>query len=205
MSEQGKLLEAGYQIYQLRGICIQDIRSEGERFADGGRKFFSTWARRRCPELENLRSMEGTSIAISPRELFWPGSDRISYREQQDLLAIKTLELQTYYPGVIAIMGSAPDWIDASMQHFKATGERLFGTRLGLRMTITDTVVKLNDERSDARIRVGDFKPKQGLRFDIYQSVELDNKRPDIYDGGQNVVGIMLDLGNLKNDRMIGL
>gem|GEM_PF-1303094 len=128
--QHGALTERGRLIYAPTGQSIATLREKG-------RKFWSTW-HEEYPDFENLPSRL-TEIAIDPQELFLPNSNRKTLAEQEKMIAKYSEKLAKEVPGVQAILGEAPDYVELAFLHLDATDERLFGEKYDYRYTRTKT------------------------------------------------------------------
>ena len=116
--EQKKgLARLGYKyFYPLPRQTMADLREEGNRF-------WGTWYK---DEFEKALSM-GAEIALNPRALFLARSNNKTLSQQESMISRFSKELGKEVPGVIAVMGEAPDYSGLAFAHKTATGVRLFG------------------------------------------------------------------------------
>lgn len=80
--------------------------------------------------------------------------------EQEEMVRKFSKELGGRIPGVKAIIGEAPDYIELAFRHFDKTGERLFGKRYNSDYTRTKTPTMGFDVAL-----VGNFHDEFGLSF----------------------------------------
>jgi len=114
------LEKEGYLIYQLTGQSIKSLRK-------AGRKFWSTW-HEDYPDLEALTSRQ-SEVAINPKQLFLPDSNRKTLAEQEAMVAEFSRELTQKVEGVEAIIGEVADYGELAFSHLDATSEYLFGEK----------------------------------------------------------------------------
>ncbi len=124
------LEKAGYVVYELTGQSIRSLR-------EAGRRLWSTWHQDR-PEFEALNSIS-SEIAINPRQLFLPDSNRKTLKEQKIMVAQFSKKLAKQISGVQAIIGEAPDYVESYFAHLDATGQHLFGEEYGYGYARTKT------------------------------------------------------------------
>ena len=124
------LEKQGYIIYGLTGASIKSQREAGRPF--------------RTPLLADhtgftaLQSMQ-SEVSINPDKLFLPESNNRTLAKQEEMVDKFSQELNEKVPGVKAIIGQAPDYVELSFQHFDATKDRLFGEKYGYNYTRTKT------------------------------------------------------------------
>lgn len=124
------LAKEGFVIRELTGQSIASERA-------AGRKFWSTW-HRDYPQFEALTSMQ-SEVAIKPGKLFIPRSNNKTLAQQEEMIGGFSQRLGETVPGVDAIMGEAPDYVDLVFTHLGATGEYLFGEKDGYNYARTKT------------------------------------------------------------------
>lgn len=126
------LVGKGYVIYLLRKQSIVMMRT-------AGRRFYASLIGGDLPkDVLNLVSMQ-SEVAINPNRLFLPNTNFKIQEEQEEMLGRFSQELQRQIPGVCAILGEAPDYLDIVFQHLDITGEKLFGERQDFHYTRTKT------------------------------------------------------------------
>jgi len=132
--EQREALEKeGYLVYGLTGQSIKALR-------DSGRKFWSTW-HEKFPDFEALVSMQ-SEVAINPDKLFLPRSNNKTLKQQEDMVGKFSQELGKKVPGVKAIIGDAPDYVELAFQHLDAAKDYLFGVKYNCDFARTKTPVR---------------------------------------------------------------
>lgn len=142
-----ELTERGYAVYALTGQSIKTLR-------DVDKPFWSTWHQDR-PELEAMTSRL-SEVAINPTQLFLPGSNRKTLKEQERM--VKAFSKDLNVDGVEAVMGEMPDYTELAFSHLDATGVRLFGKDFGYNYARTKT----STSRSGVAV-VGEFDAVGGL------------------------------------------
>jgi len=119
--EQRKNLERnGYAIYRLTGKTIGELRAAGNSFIPSSYMFDSKVARSVSAE-----------VAIDPKALYLKDSQNKTLKEQMKMMEEHAKSIRKKFPGLTAIVGSAPDYAELAFQHLKATGVRLFGSEDG--------------------------------------------------------------------------
>ena len=132
--EQREALEKeGYLVYGLTGQSIKALR-------DSGRKFWSIW-HEKFPDFEALVSMQ-SEVAINPDKLFLPRSNNKTLKQQEDMVGKFSQELGKKVPGVKAIIGDAPDYVELAFQHLDAAKDYLFGVKYNCDFARTKTPVR---------------------------------------------------------------
>ena len=155
-----KLEKAGYLIDQIGGNSIKSLR-------DNGRRFWSTW-HNSYPDLEALTSSY-TEVAINPDQLFLPDSNSKTLSQQEAMVAKFSKELAKKIPGVQAIIGEMPDYVELAFNHQAKTGDYLFGQKYDYNYARTKTptsgsfVADVGYFRSDDGLRVDDWHADRGL------------------------------------------
>ncbi|MFH0936746.1 MAG: hypothetical protein V1808_00420 [Candidatus Daviesbacteria bacterium] len=140
--ERKALHELGYVVYFLSGRSINNFRQQGRSF--GNRDFLSNFE-----ELVSRRS----EIAFSPLynfsipsnlrvnpSLFLPDSEFKTYSEHLAMIKRFSENLtkgRNRIPGITAILGQAPDYIELAFLHFDTTGKYLFGPAYDHTRTLT--------------------------------------------------------------------
>jgi hypothetical protein len=114
---KGALEKEGYKIHTLTGQSIASLH-------EAGRKFWTTWHKDN-PQFEALTSMQ-SEVAVNPSQLFLPKSNNKTLTQQEEMISKFSQKLGKKIPGVEAIMGGVPDYVDLAFTHLDATGERLF-------------------------------------------------------------------------------
>jgi len=112
------LAKERYIIYSLRGQSIQTLRVAGS-------PFWSAW-HHDYPDFEALQSRM-SEVAINPSQLFLPKSNSKTLAQQLEMVAHFSQDLSRKVPGVEAVIGEAPDYVELAFTHLGATGKRLFG------------------------------------------------------------------------------
>lgn len=169
-SKEGReaLEKRGFAIYVLEGNqSIETRRNEG-------RKFHSKW-HDDFPDIENLTSMR-SEVAINPKNFFLPKSNEslhLNFKEERDMVEEYSRKLRKEIPGVKAIVGEFPDYVETAFQHLDATGEYLFGTNNTKRIR-TMTLVEKGKPEQVVGIG-GDFTADRGLSV-IYIHINDDEK-----------------------------
>jgi len=129
-AEQRKGLERkGYLVYSLTGQTIATLR-------DAGHPFWSTWHQGEA--IEQVRSMLA-EVAVNPRSLFLPDSNRKTLDEQLAMVEKFGRKIAGEVKGVTAILGSAPDYAELAFVHLDQKGQRLFGKDFDYDYTRTTT------------------------------------------------------------------
>ena len=104
LPEQREVLEkGGYTVYELTGKSISDLREAGD-------DFWTTWPQK-YPEFELQRSMR-SEVAVNPNQLFLLGSNNKTFAEQESMVAKFSRDISVKIPGVKAIIGEAPDYVE---------------------------------------------------------------------------------------------
>ncbi len=122
----------GYRVYTLTGQSIKDLR-------EARKPFWSTW--HEGYDFEALPSRL-SEVAFNPEKLFLPNSNRKTLSEQEALIAKFSEGLskgKNRIPGVEAVMGEAPDYVELAFTHLQETGDRLFGEKYGYNYARTKT------------------------------------------------------------------
>ena len=114
------LKKEGYLIYSLTGQSIKTLR-------ESGCKFWSAW-HGQFPDFEALVSRQ-SEVAINPNRLFLRRSNYKTLRQQEAMVEEFSQELGKKVPGVKAIIGQAPDYIELAFRHLDATKNYLFGAK----------------------------------------------------------------------------
>lgn len=114
------LEKQGFVIYGLTEQSIKTLRNSG-------RKFRSTW-HKNLPSFEALGAMR-SEVAINPKKLFLPKSNRKRLSQQEKMVEQFSQELGKKIQGVKAIIGQVPDYVELVFAHLDATGEYLFGAK----------------------------------------------------------------------------
>ncbi|HUD04810.1 MAG TPA: hypothetical protein VMR59_02385 [Patescibacteria group bacterium] len=122
--------------------------------------FWSTW-HKDYPDFEAVPS-RGSAVAFNPDKPFLPESNNKTLEQQLEMVARYNQELQQRVPGVMAILGEAPDYAELAFTHFKQTGRRLFGSEHGYNYTRTQTQV------GSGVADVGSFGADDGLDVDCW-------------------------------------
>ncbi len=125
------LEKEGYLIYQLTGQSIKSLR-------EAGRKFWSAW-HKDYPDFEALTS-KLTEVAINPKTLFLPDSNRKTLKEQEKMVKEFSQNLSRKIKGAEAIIGETPDYVELAFRHLDATGNYLFGKEYSYNCTRTKTL-----------------------------------------------------------------
>ena len=134
--------------YNLTRQSLAALRKDGN-------PFWSTW-HKDYPQFEAVTS-RGSAVAFNPDKPFLPGSNNKTLEQQLEMIAEYNQQLQQRVPGVMAILGEAPDYAELAFTHFKQTGRRLFGSEHGYNYTRTQT-------RVDSSVAdVGSFDAGYGL------------------------------------------
>lgn len=120
------------EVIPFSGRSIKVWREEGK-------PFWSTWHQEpQFAEFESMSSML-SEVAINPNQLFLPGSNRKTLKEQEEMVEKFSRDLAKKVPGVKAIIGEAPDYVELAFQHLDKTGEYLFGKKYNYDYTRTKT------------------------------------------------------------------
>ena len=158
--EQKEALEKqGFVIYGLTGQSIKTLR-------DAGRKFWSTW-HKELPDFEALGSMH-SEVAINPNKPFLPKSNNKTLAQQEDMVGKYSAEVAKKVPGVKAIIGQAPDYVELAFAHLDSTKEYLFGAKDNYDYARTKTptsssgVADVGDFRADVGLGVNDWDAGHG-------------------------------------------
>lgn len=154
IEQREALKKEGYLIYVLTGQSIKTLR-------DSGRRFWSTW-NKQFPDLEALGSMQ-SEVAIDPDRLFLPGSNNKTLKQQEDMVEEFSQELGKKVPGVKAIIGQVPDYVELAFRHLDATKNYLFGTKYNYDYTRTKTPTG-----GSHVAEVGSFSADYGLDVDYW-------------------------------------
>lgn len=153
------LAKEGFVIRELTGQSIASERAKGS-------KFWSTW-HRDYPQFEALTSMQ-SEVAVKPGKLFIPRSNNKTLIQQEEMIGGFSQRLGETVPGVDAIMGEAPDYVDLVFAHLGVTGEYLFGEKDGFNYARTKTptvgtrVADVGHAHPDNGLRVGDWHRGHG-------------------------------------------
>jgi len=164
-SETRKALEKeGYIIYELSG------RSIGS-FEKVGKPFYSTWYKD-YPDLANLGSSK-TEVAINPEKLVLPKSNNKTLKEHEKMVREFGLKLVRKIPGVQAVIGEAPDYVEFVFLHFDKTGKRLFGKKYDYGFARTKTLI------GSGNAVVGNFSAELGL--EVFRCRDPEDRRAGIW------------------------
>jgi len=128
--QKDALKKEGYVFYELTGQSIKTLR-------EAGNSFWSTW-HEDYPYFEVLKSMK-SEVAINPKQLFLPGSNCKKFLGKEVLVENFSKNISAKIPGVEAIIGKAPDYIELAF--LSPTKHCLFGKEYGYGYTITQTQV----------------------------------------------------------------
>lgn len=158
------LEKEGYVIYELNGRTIRS-------FNEAGRPFYSTWYKD-YPDLENLPSRKG-EVAINPEELVIPKSNNKTLNEHAKMVGEFGLRLVSKIPGVQAVIGQAPDYVELVFLHFDKTGTRLFGEKYDYGFARTKTLV------GGGNAVVGNFSVELGL--EVFRCRDPQDRRAGIW------------------------
>ncbi len=157
------LAKQKFVVYELTGESIKSLRYSG-------RTFWSDW-HQIYPDFEALTSrVSEVAINPNPKKFYIPDSNRKTLDEQLALVSKFSEGLskgRNRIPGVKAILGEAPDYIELAFTCLGKTGERLFGEkyqREGL-WTYTRTVTSVGGLVAF----VGNFDADDGLRVDRWR------------------------------------
>ena len=151
------LEKEGYIIYELNGRSIGSLKEAGFTFQ-------SIWHKDH-PDVENLGSSKG-EVAINPEKLVLAKSNNKGLKEQEKMVGEFGLELVRKIPGVQAIIGEGPDYVELVFLHFDKTSERLFGEKHDYSFTRTKTPV------GSGSVAVGNFSVKLGLEVFLCRDPE---------------------------------
>ena len=126
--------EQGFTVLELTGRSIAVLR-------DSGREFWSDW-HRDYPDFEALGSMH-SEVAIKRDELFLPKSQSKTFDEQARMVEEFSKKLGSKIPGVEAVMGEAPDYVELAFAYLDKTQGKdyLFGAKDNYHYTRTKTRV----------------------------------------------------------------
>lgn len=158
--EQRRGLErSGYVLHQLTGQSIATLR-------DAGNSFWNSWHKGKA--FENEPSMR-TEVAINPRALFLPNSDRKTLAKQLAMVSRFSEKIRKDIPGVTAKLGGVSDYAELAFAHERVSGVRLFGRDYDYHFTRTTTsaggsVVALVGRFYDDGLGVSDWRRDRGLR-----------------------------------------
>lgn len=154
-AETQKLIEHmrsdGYAVYETTGLTPASLQADGMRYG-----FLN----------EKLADITAPSALLafkkSPSELFLPGSQNILHDEQVKLLPQEQVKIDKKYSGAGLIVreGKLPEWTEVALQHFKATGVRIFGRDYGHNYTWTDTYE--SEKQGAYRAHFGDWRESDG-------------------------------------------
>ena len=150
------LEEQGYIIYGLEGQSIRKLNLRA------GREFWSERCQEDYPVFEALTSMQ-SEVAINPEEPFLPGSNNRTLGQQEEMVGNFSKELEEKIPGVKAVIGQAPDYLELLFAHLDRTGDFSFGEeyRYGSARTKTRTsgsrVANIGGLGSDNGLHVSDW------------------------------------------------
>ena len=111
------LEEDGYIIITLTGQSIASFREAGRTFWRGD------WHKDN-PQFEALTSMQ-SEVAINPYKLFLPKSFNKTVPQQKRMISNFSQRLAKKIPGVEAIMGGVPDYVDLAFTYRDTTGDYL--------------------------------------------------------------------------------
>lgn len=151
---------------------LTDYSNTGQTLAslrEAGNPFWSTW-HKDYPDFEALASKR-SAVAFNPDNPFLPKSNK-TLDQQLEMIERFNRELQQRVPGVMAILGEAPDYAELAFAHLKKTGRYLFGKEHGYNYTRTQT-------RVDSYVaNVGYFGADCGLGVDYWSA---DGRGDDIF------------------------
>lgn len=155
-SDQSKeaLIKLGYRIYPFTGQSIKSLR-------EAGKPFWVTW-HQDYHDLENFPArLSEVAINPDPKKFFLSESNNRTLEQQIKLMEEFSKKLTTRIPGVKAVLGEAPDYIELVFAHLDKSGVRLFGEKYDHNYTRTVT-------------RVGSFSVDVG-RFRVDDDLRVDN------------------------------
>lgn len=117
----GALKEHGLIIYTLTGDTVSGALSDGRIIRNQLRDVYDF-------EFSPSRLSE---VAINPKVLGLHNSNNKTLTEQELMVAgySEMLQARSGIPGIKAIIGQVPDYVELVFAHLDATGERLFGQR----------------------------------------------------------------------------
>ncbi len=120
--ESHKILSDGFLVYIPTVQSIATLREDG-------RKFSSIW-HKNYPDFENKTSrLSEIAIPKNPKQFFLPNSNFKTLSEQEEMIAKYSEELLRKIPGIKAILGEVPDYLELTILHFMKTQETLFGEK----------------------------------------------------------------------------
>ncbi len=143
-----QLTKEKYIIYSLTGQSIKTLRNSNH-------PFWSTW-HKDYPDFEALQSRL-SEVAINPKQLFLPESSYKTLTQQLEMVTHLSEAVSQKMPGVTAIIGEIPDYVELAFAHLKTTGQYLFGSDYSYDYTRTVTRV------GPYVARVGAFRANVGL------------------------------------------
>lgn len=160
-AETQKLIEHmrndGYAVYETTGRTPASLKSDGMHY----------WFLN--PNLADITAPPALlAFKKAPSELFLPGSHNIVHDEQVNLLTEEQEEVDEKYSGAGLIVreGKLSEWTELALQHFKATGVRIFGRDYGYNYTWTDTYE--SKERGACRAFFGDWDGRAGADANLW-------------------------------------
>lgn len=109
----------GYRVYELTGQSVASLRKRGK-------KFHTTQLFEQSPSLITLTS-RNSEIAIKPSRLFLPKSARF-FEDQVRMVDKYSKEVSKKMPGVKAVIGELPDYIELAYAHLDLTGNHNINT-----------------------------------------------------------------------------
>ena len=158
-----------FVVYELTGESIKSLR-------DSDRKFLSTW-HQSYPDFEALTSrLSEVAINPDPKKFYLPNSNRKTLEDQLELVKKFSESLtkgRKRVPGVEAILGEVPDYVELAFTHLDRTGERLFGEKFqrdGF-WSYTRTITSVGGRVA----RVGRFLAGDGLDVDRWEPPGVDD------------------------------
>lgn len=137
---------------------------------DAGRPFWSTW-HKDYPNFEASQSRL-SEVAINPNQLYLPKSNSKTLDQQLEMVIRLSQDISRKVPGVEAVIGEAPDYVELAFTYLDTTGKRLFGKDYNYNYARTVTPV-------GSRVaRVGRFNADRGLGV---RSLHPDGSLSDLW------------------------
>jgi hypothetical protein len=159
--EQRRLLEnKEFTILTLTGLSVRDLRERGMiDHSSDWLKDFET--------VDNLGSRL-SQVAINTSELFLPGSNNLTYPQQNDMVARYSKELEVEIPNVEAIIGNAPDYVELAIKFFFLYERHLFENAGNSSFSRTNNLVNYPEYAAVGKF-IGDLDLRV-VKADIYSA-----------------------------------
>lgn len=166
-----KLEEAGCLIYYLREQSVKDLR-------DAGKPLQSNEGQNH--QKIDSNASRGTMVAFNPNQLLLPGSNQKNTVGQFKMVDqySKILQQRLATRRIQLVPAQLPDWVELTIAHFEATGERLFGSKYDFAFTRTTTSTKMKMFMSEypTVASLGNFDAEYGLEIRYWSPIYADSE-----------------------------